>query len=57
MESKKMLRHRANAINSDWKAIDPLLRPSQIIEEVDDETKVFGYHMRKQVYIRNELNL
>ncbi|KAL9913118.1 endoplasmic reticulum metallopeptidase 1 isoform 4-T4 [Glossina fuscipes fuscipes] len=40
MESKKMLRHRANAINSDRKAIDPLLRHSQIIEDIDDETKV-----------------
>ncbi|KAL9918598.1 endoplasmic reticulum metallopeptidase 1 isoform 3-T3 [Glossina fuscipes fuscipes] len=48
MESKKMLRHRANAINSDRKAIDPLLRHSQIIEDIDDETKVFGYYIRKQ---------
>uniref|UniRef100_A0A1B0BKH5 Peptidase M28 domain-containing protein n=1 Tax=Glossina palpalis gambiensis TaxID=67801 RepID=A0A1B0BKH5_9MUSC len=42
MESKKMLRHRANAINSDRKAIDPLLRHSQIIEDIDDETKTTG---------------
>uniref|UniRef100_A0A1A9W2G4 FXNA-like protease n=1 Tax=Glossina brevipalpis TaxID=37001 RepID=A0A1A9W2G4_9MUSC len=55
MDTKKALRHRANVTNSDQKANDPLLQPSHIIEEVDDdEAKEFGYHLKKQDEILNK---